>query len=404
MEGLLDSVREGKAGLTRVITAAPGAGKSALLRKLEARWKNNKTAQPALLEASFFSHPERVIAAMFNAIDEKAARRFGVTGTNTKGAHSQVAGNVFVAQTEAGGHLSHSKQRTNLPKAFFEAFRELNDRKTPVVLLVDEAQMWGTDQEDRDRRISNLLAEAHMNLRRLPVLIVAAGLGEAPEVVAQSGASKLATENAVILGALSDTQMREVCQAFFDRYRLVGGGPQRAEWTEAILAGTDGWPRHLTNALRGAAKSLIAGQGDLAQSSLEAAQAGEQGFRRKFYYDQTKPFQRIPELLAAVFNTMPGSTGAAGGKIENAIDAAYEAHPKLDRRMARSQVFTALLHQGLIQDFGYDHYDCPIPSLRNYAEEFCAARGFPVGGAQVEATARPRAGPQAVAEPSSPFN
>ena len=353
VEGLLDSVKEGKAGQTRVITAAPGAGKSALLRKLEARWKKNKTAQPALLEAPFFSDPVKVIGAMFNAIDKNAARRFGVTETRTIGGHTNVKGKAFVAEGEVGGHMSRSTHRTNLPNTFFGAFRELKDGKTPVVLLVDEAQMWGTDQEDGGRRISSLLAEAHVNEKRLPLLIVAVGLGDAPEAVAQRGASKLVTEDTMVLEALSNDEMREVCKAFFGRYRIVSDGAQRSEWIKTIIADTDGWPRHLTNALRGAAKALLDGGGHLSQSSLEAARASGQGFRRQFYYDQTKPFQRMPELLAAVFGAMPGNTAAAGGKIEDAIDAAYGAHPKLERRMVWNQAFTTLLHQGLIQDFGH---------------------------------------------------
>ena len=394
VEGLLDSVKEGKAGQTRVITAAPGAGKSALLRKLEARWKKNKKTQPSLLEASFFSDPAEVIRAMFNSIDEEAANRFGVAETRTIGGHTNVKGKAFVAEGEVGGHMSRSTHRTNLPTGFFAAFQELKDRETPVVLLVDEAQLWGANQEASGQWISSLLTEAHMNLRRLPLLIVAAGLGDAPEVVAERGASKLATGSKLVLGPLTDDEMREVCDKFFDRYRIAGGEEQRAEWTEAIIAGTDGWPRHLTNALRGAAEALIAGQGDLAQSSLKAACAGGQDFRREFYEDQLVPFQRMPELLAAVFGAMLGNTAAAGGKIEDAIDAAYEAHPKLERRMVWNQAFTTLLHQGLIQDFGHNHYDCPIPSMRAYVEELCAQSGCVIVPA-VAATVAPAAASEA---------
>ena len=114
--------------------------------------------------------------------------------------------------------------------------------------------------------------------------------------------------------------------------------------------------------------------------------------RRKFYYDQTKPYQRMPELLAAVFSAMPGSTGAAGSRIEDAIDTAYKAHPKLNGRMARTRVFTALLHQGLIQDFGYDQYDCPIPGLRRYVEEFCAHNGCAIESAAAPPIPQPSGG------------
>ena len=246
------------------------------------------------------------------------------------------------------------------------------------MLLVDEAQLWGTDLGDPSRRYSSLLTEAHLNQQRLPLLVVAAGLGDTKEVLAQRGASKLSANALLALGPLSNEEMREVCVKFFERFGVTGSNDRRAEWTEALITGTDGWPRHLDNALRGAAQALIEGSGDLSQSSLDAARASGLGFRREFYRSQIKPFQGMPELLAAVFGAMPKETGGTAGKIEDAIDAAYEAHPKLERRMVWSQAFTTLLHQGLIQDFSHNHYDCPIPSMRVYVEEFCAHSGCPI--------------------------
>ena len=43
--------------------------------------------------------------------------------------------------------------------------------------------------------ISSLLTEAHLNQQRLPLLVVAVGLGDTKEVLAQRGASKLATND-----------------------------------------------------------------------------------------------------------------------------------------------------------------------------------------------------------------
>ena len=387
MEALLGSVKKGKAGLTRIITAAPGAGKTALLRKLEARWKRSKAARPVVLEASAFGDPAQVIKRMFLALEDPAAGRFASVETKTEAEHAEGGVNVVGLAAKAGGRSSHSLQRTNLQETFFDAFEELEDGATPVVLLVDEAQLWGTDQDSGERRISSLLVQAHTNLRQLPLLIVAAGLGDAPEVVAERGASKLATGSRLVLGPLADDEMREVCDKFFDRYRIAGSKEQRAVWTEAIIAGTDGWPRHLTNALRGAAEALIAGQGDLAQSSLKAARADGQGFRREFYEDQLAPFQGMPELLSAVFSAMPQGAGTARVFLSRAISRAFEETPDLADEMDKSEAFTKLLHKGLIQDFGHNRYDCPIPSMRTYVEEFCAQSGCPIVPAVAEAVA-----------------
>ena len=381
MEGLLANVRDKGAGLTRVIAVAPGAGKSALLGRLVSLWKESKAARPVLLAGPDFSDPAKVITAMFNAIDADAARRFGVTETRTKGGHSKASGNLFVAEMEAGGHLSHSTQRTNLPVAFFDAFRELKDTETPVVLLVDEAQLWGTDLGDPNRRYSSLLTEAHLNQQRLPLLVVAAGLGDTKEVLAQRGASKLATNARLVLGPLSNEEMSEVCVKFFERFGVTGSDDRRAEWTEAHhCTGTDGWPRHLDQCVArgGTGADCRAAAICRSRRSMRHARAGWASGGSSTAGSNGKPFQGMPELLAAVFSAMPKETGGTAGKIEDAIDAAYEAHPKLERRMVWSQVFTTLLHQGLIQDFSHNHYDCPIPSMRVYVEEFCAHSGCPI--------------------------
>lgn len=48
------------------------------------------------------------------------------------------------------------------------------------------------------------------------------------------------------------------------------------------------------------------------------------------------------------------------------------------------RAFAFLIYQGLIQDFGNDRYDCPIPSLRRYVEEFCKDGGFTFNGTSLD--------------------
>ena len=192
--------------------------------------------------------------------------------------------------------------------------------------------------------------------------------------------------------------MREATEKFFDFFHVRGDLAERAIWAEAIAEETSGWPQHLVCGLSGAAEAILAGEGDLAQSSLEAALAHASAHRHTYYRRQAKPFQRMPELLAAVFTAMPVNTTAA--KIEDAIDAAYETHPKLNGRMEKGRVFTKLLHQGLIQEFGDNQYDCPIPSMRTYVEEFCAESGCPIFPAVAEAVAPAAAAAPPVPEPS----
>ena len=384
IEGLVRLAREGKSGLTHVLTAAPGAGKTALLREIAERCRAQKTARPVYQPAKHFSDPEKVIRRLLEAVDPEAAKRLGLVETHTQGSSAGAEVGVSVpglvkAGAQGRAQESVATQRKTLPTDFEEAFKLLADKKTPIVLLVDEAQQWGAD----DNGESTLLIDGHLNPSRLPLLIVAAGLDGTREVIASRGASRLKGTRPgsppPVLGGLSQDEMREVCAAFFDHFGVVGNQARKAEWTEALIAGTNGWPRHLTNALRGAAEHLAEAGGDLEKASLEAALDTAESNRRDYYKDQMRPFARMPRLLSAVFSAMPQG-GGFGAMIEDAIDDTYDAFPRLEHRMPRAEVFDNLRHKGLIQETPSGDYDCPIPSLRSAVEALCARQGCPVTG------------------------
>ena len=114
VEGLLDSVKEGKAGRTRVITAAPGAGKTALLRQLEARWTKGGAARGLLLEAPLFSDPAAVAGRIFHAIDPEAAQRFGVVETETKALYGEGGMTAFARSPLRSLRSLHGERATPL--------------------------------------------------------------------------------------------------------------------------------------------------------------------------------------------------------------------------------------------------------------------------------------------------
>ena len=357
----LDLVRAGRwNGLTQFVTAAPGAGKSTLLNELGKSWKAEQWA-----ETVYFASP-----GIF-ASSERAIQNFlSPLGTEWAG----MAGRRAMAPARLRDAL---------------ALTSKSAREKPIALLVDEAQ-----KLRKGDGVTELLLTLHQtNGSRLPILLVLAGLGDTREVLDLCGLSTLASNaRLTVLGALSIGEMREVVQAFFERFRIQGNNAQRNGWVESVIGCTHGWPWYLTNALRGAAKSLIEGQGDLAQSSPKAAREYAAVFQREYCEDQMRPFGAMPELLSAVFQSMSEKTGSTRSDLMNTIHDAFEENPRLMIRTSEIQkeakslsveraVFIKLLRKGLIQDFGRDRYNCPIPSLRRYVEDFCAERGFPVSGA-----------------------
>ena len=388
---IVERVRAGsREGCTQVITAAPGAGKTALLRELARQLGNKKNVQVVQLNPEDFNDRALAVQNFLKQADDQAAREASAVRTETKGEQKQVSSGLSgVVQLHGGTQSSRSVQRSGKPVSFSDAFNLIQNKDKLVVVLVDEAQYWGADTNDGT---SSLLSEAHQNKANLPLLIVAAGLGDTRERLRRRGVSKLATDpNPLVLGPLCDDDMCKVVEAFFDRFHIQGDPRLRAEWTQAIIERTNGWPRHLTNALRGAAQVLVEGDGDLEQSSLSDACDHGAAFRQQYYFDQVTPLLETPQLLSAVFTAMPDGTGASRFALKTAIDKAYEAYPSLADEMGRGEVVTKLLHQGLIQDYGQDRYDCPIPSMRDYVETFCAERGAPIGssGGTVPSTPLP---------------
>ena len=381
LKQVCDPKEGGDAGATQLITAAPGAGKTALLRELEERWSRKTTKTRVVrLNPGDFDDPALAMREFLKQLDAAAARKAAAVTTETESDDVRTkAGVAGLIQVEGGGQAWRAVQRAERPVKFSQAFELLTDRKTPVVVLVDEAQKWGADCVVDGVPTSKLLMEAHQNEARLPLLIVAAGLGDLEESLRNRGLSRLATRKSIhVLGPLSEDEMREVVEVFFDRFGVEGDAEQRTAWTEAILADTCGWPRHLTNALFGAAEAIHAGGGDLAESSLDETRGIAAAYRQEYYEKSVRPLVAMPQLLSAVFTAMDPASGATEYALKKAIRQAYETDPDLNEEMERGEAYTELLHQGLIQDRGGDRYDCPISSLRRYVEEFCRARGYSV--------------------------
>ena len=221
----------------------------------------------------------------------------------------------------------------------------------------------------------SLLRDVHEGVKGFPIMLVLAGLGDSVEALQECGISRLEKKSQITLGGLQSEDLHEAAEKFFRHFQVRASRAERLRWAEAIAEETCGWPQHLVSGLSGAAEAIIKGRGDLVRSSMEAA-LGHAYAHRQIYYDrQIKPFQKLPELLAAVFGAMPENEGTAGVALRKAISRAYGETPDLAGEMDKSGAFAKLLHQGLVQDFGHNRYDCPIPSLRAYVEAFCAQSG-----------------------------
>ena len=401
LEATLQAYKTGdgsQKGNTQLITAAPGAGKSALLEELKENWEAKGVARVVQLHVSTLADRTATYREFVSQLNPVAAEQFGVTTTESKTAG---IGYVFVLTSQTGEQRTQQLPLTaNAVVRWLKSEERSENGDVPIVLLVDEVQNLRLENQENAAGTGSLLRDVHEGVKGTPIMLVLAGLGDSIEVLEEWGISRLEGKSRITLGGLSLKDMREATEKFFGFFHVRGSLAERAIWAEAIAEETSGWPQHLVNGLCGAAEAIVEGHGDLAQSSLEAALAHGSAHRRNYYIERNQQFQRMPELLSAVFAAMPQGAGTEGVFLRRAISRAYKETPDLADEMDRSEVFTKLLHKGLIQDFGDDRYDCPIPSMRTYVEEFCAQRGCPIVPAVAEAVVPAAAAAPPVPEPS----
>ena len=370
-------------GNTQLITAAPGAGKSALLEELKENWEAKGVARVVQLRVSMLADYDESVRELLIQLNPETAEEFGTT--KTEGDTAGISQIPHATKHTATQRPQEWLRTVDAVARWLKREAKESSTKLPVVVLVDEVQTLRLVQQDA-AGAGALLRDMHEGIDEYPFVLVLAGLSDSIEVLQECGISRLAMNSHIQLGGLSTEEQQEAVEKFFRRFRIRGSAAEKAKWAEAIAEETSGWPQHLACGLSGAAEALIGGNGDLAQSSLEAALAHASAYRRIYYDRQTRPFERMPELLSAVFTAMPQGAGTAGVVLSRAISRAFEETPVLADEMDKSEVFTKLLRKGLIQEFGDDQYDCPIPSMRTYVEEFCAQSGCPIDAAAAEAS------------------
>ena len=365
-------------GQTRIITGAPGAGKTALLSQLQALWEDDQEVRVVRLAAEVFSYPEEAIGEFLLQLDPGTARRAGATVTDTAGGRVGVSGKILgVLGAEGSVHKARAMQRSHTPRSFRSASNLLPERirERTIVVLVDEAQDWAPNRTERPEvPRSDLLNELHMGEHGLKLLLVAAGLGTTEDRFMELGLSRLSADAVQVLDCLSDTEQREAVDRFFEHFHVRGDAQTKARWAEALVDGAQGWPHHLTNGLRAAAEELIRAEGDADYASLDAACTRATEYREHYYSRRIGRLAGMPAVLSAVFGVLDSLSGVSKRVLNDAISNAYEGDARLTKEMDEDDVLGEMQRSGLIQKDWKHLYRCPIPSLQHYVVDFCRAQ------------------------------
>ncbi len=183
---------KGLKGATRLLQGAPGAGKTAILFRLEQLWDERGKAAPIAVRVDVedLEATSEVIAAIAEAVSSSASDEWRKTE------HRQTSGSVGTSGTRIGGLRGYSI----IPgKSSFAALKRLLPPEKwprPVVLMADEIQ------KARDG-VGHVMKSLHLATYGLPIVPLYAGLGNSREILDRIGLSRLDGDGVHSIGCLS---------------------------------------------------------------------------------------------------------------------------------------------------------------------------------------------------------
>ena len=366
---------------TWLFQGAPGAGKSALLRRLAERWdtRQDEDAPIALsIRADLVFNQSNLVAIIGDAIaiannDAEAPNRLRQIVTTDRSSSTGIGGEFFI---KANTQINEGKSVVTNPRELnWESLKNLFPKqnwKRPVILMLDEVQ--GLSRWSGPSEISNL----HQGIHGLPIVPIFAGLSDSFDVLRMHDISRMARRRRVTLGALEQMEARKVVTTMLDAFCIEGSNHN--DWARRIAMESCGLPQHLHVGLQALAKSVVSNNGMLGSTEGDFANSVSSVFakyRKEYYRDRLDDdLANCVGLVYAILSEArpPGKTlGELRTIIEVRAKEDNEWKFQLPKLFDVSTLLDRMIKRSFLQltDAGY-RYICPIPSLTDYIGELAA--------------------------------
>ena len=361
-------------GNTTVIQGAPGAGKSSILGYLTRL--NVADNEPKALSISSVeleeNFPDILLAiAALGRTDKSKLKNMALKTAQSAGglALLDVLGLIDLnLQNLKGLFQSHDIRNIgSLHKAF-----PMEQWDTPVIVAVDEAQNLPSGRDSQQARFLRALHEA---VTKLPLTLVMAGLGDTRERLQSMGLTQ--GVHAWSIGGLTQEETDLLTDKWCAHFGIRVGA-QRSR-IDALIARTDGWPRHVHWAQQALAEVLlqkgVEGQADRIPD-WRAVRARSDQLRQGYYNTQySNVMVESRKLVARVMLEVAQSEqeGAffeydeIAGLVEKFAKKDGEPGWRLPKPHDSFSYVTHLIHCGALQqDPDRFAMTCPIPSFQSY--------------------------------------
>jgi len=369
--------RHGRAGATRILQGAPGAGKSTILAELACRaatgGADGVTTQVLTLSSGRIRSPLDILVPLAERVD----RAGDGTGFLARVQTTRSAGGRLGALGSSVGGERSTTTTPHHPEPTLVAFHEwVRDPDSkggltgPIILAIDEVQNMRSGGDDPRTSILRCIHEADPPL---PLTLVLAGLGDTEARAAEMGLTRGLTRHAI--GALPDNEVTALTHRWCVHFRLDPTG--HADRLAALATPCEGWPRHLHFALQALGREVLVTAGDLGAVDWERV-ATEAAISRLHYYQgqQSIAMADAAPLVGAVLAALtPPNTRTSYPKPRRAhvidwIERLTGTQPgrawQVPEGMTAPSLVDHLLHQGALQLTPDKTLIAAIPSFRSY--------------------------------------
>ena len=364
----------GEAGMTRIVSGAPGAGKSSVLAELEKRCREGSGREHAprtvILGASDFEAVEDVLRKIAEALNPKRADSLFISRRDG-GYHEGGAG---IGSTGVKAGRDHAEEKPVRPPTL-QTLKDWvkgwnwpdggpDDRwDYPLILAIDEAQ----NLRPSNSKAAALLEAVHEARSGLPLALVLAGLGDVPRRAREMGLTRGLTEHP--LGGLEPPETVYLLGHFCGEFGIgdPDGGPDGLWKRMTQLAEPcGGWPSHLHHTLQAFGRAVLDAGGDTVRLRWDRIAARAAGSRIAYYEDRGGDLMAVSgDLTAAV---MRGSARpVAAADVRKLISREAKRHPLPSDCPDAESFLRRLVRSGALQPGRRGRfYHSPIPSFRGF--------------------------------------